>query len=150
MKKGIFRLGLFVIFAAIGAECGLYIAQGHGVFGMNAEPSSFGPERIALGYGATIIGVSLGAGYRSMLDRKRITSIRKALGQVFYSTEFWLGLFGSPIVFALILQSASSLNTPGLITIALQNGFCCSGLASTLIERRVSPRDLQDPVARSG
>jgi hypothetical protein len=41
------------------------------------------------------------------------------------SVDMWLGLAGAPIVYALVLQSTAGMTLPGLLVVALENGFCC-------------------------
>lgn len=41
----------------------------------------------------------------------------------------------SPLVYGLLVQSATSMALPGLIVVALENGFCCLLVAENIARR---------------
>jgi len=99
-------------------------------FGMFGSDNDVKLGRVLLSFSATILGVVLGSFYRQLrqLQTTGQTSIkkpRKFVGEMFRSIDMWLGLVGSPIVYALLLQSTSGMTLPGLLLVALENGFCC-------------------------
>ena len=84
------------------------------------------------GYAVTLAGVALGSSYRELQRRqakghRQIKSVRSFFRSVLRSIDFWMGICASPMVFALILQSAGGASTAALTAIGLQNGFCCTG-----------------------
>ena len=58
--------------------------------------------------------------------RRRITNFREFAESVFRSIDLWLGLFGSPLAYGLILKAIDGINLLGLTTLALENGFFCT------------------------
>ena len=96
---------------------------------------------IVYGYATLAMGVFLGAGYRELKERraagvKRINP-RKLLGSILRTTDFWLGLFASPVVYAILLQAidlnnASVASAIGLTLVGLQNGFVCQSIADAI------------------
>lgn len=119
-------------------------------FGANAIPEQPGTPVILFGYGITLLGVILGSAYRELQARRqrgliRLKSFREFLGSVFLSLDFWMSLCGSPLVYALIWKSMDGGNIAGLTTIALQNGFCCTVIISSLMAKPLSPTNSLDP-----
>lgn|SRR6185295_9559057 len=117
----------------------LYIAVSSGPirFGAAAVAEPFGSGQLIFGYLMTLLGVLLGTAYRS-LQRLRdagireIPSLRQLSHSVFWSIEFWLGICGSPLVYALLVRSTEGGGLAGLTTIAIQNGFFCTVIVAGL------------------
>ena len=118
---------------------GFMLLPGDRLFGALSAPSeSDSPLGLwALGYAVTVVGVILGAGFRRVL---RLQSQGRAqirplalLSDVFRSPDLWLGLLGSPLLFALFVKTLADVDAPSLIAIALQNGFFCSTLVTELV-----------------
>ena len=134
---GITMLGFFVMW--------WLIRDSQTVFGGSAQPDGQSILVIAYGYAVTLVGVFLGSAYRKLQDMKtrprpliHIGKIRKFLSSVFRSIDFWMGLCGSPIVYALIWKSMGGGSVAGLTTIALQNGFFCTLILNGLYKNNVS------------
>jgi hypothetical protein len=96
---------------------------------------------VVYGYLTLVVGVFLGSGYRNLKERRaaggKILKINKFLGEVFQSVDFWLGLFGSPVVYAILLQAIDLTNVSfgsaaGLTLVGLQNGFVCQSIADAI------------------
>jgi hypothetical protein len=107
-----------------------YLAPRSSTFGMFEGAETSGPLRFALSFSATIAGVILGSFYRELraLRAKGVTTIenpRSFIGTMSRSVDMWLGFAGSPIVYALLLKATDGMSLPGLLAIALENGFCC-------------------------
>jgi hypothetical protein len=145
-----------ILAAAIGLAGWIYfipttaITGGLG-FGDNpAEQKSLQYLTIAFGYCVTLAGVFLGSAYRELQRRRAsgsttISGVLEFLKSVTSSIDFWLGLCGSPLVYALILQGVDSNNMAGLVVIALQNGFTC-----TVAIDAISKGQQQRPAASPG
>jgi hypothetical protein len=126
---GITKLGLAALAAVVGFFAYWYLVPRSNSFGM-FEGNEVNGARLGLSFGATILGVVLGSFYRQLRkmqseNKETIDDIGAFLSQMFRSVDMWLGLAGSPIVYALLLQSTSGMNLPGLLVVALENGFCC-------------------------
>ena len=83
-----------------------------------------------LSFLATIIGVICGSFYRELrsLQAKNVTTIQDPglfFGNMVRSVDMWLGFAGSPIVYSLLLKATDGMSLPGLLAVALENGFCC-------------------------
>jgi hypothetical protein len=95
---------------------------------------------IVYGYTTLVIGVFLGSVYRRLKrigDEERV-DIRAVIKSAITSTDFWLGMFASPVVYIILLQAISldTFSLPAFIAITLvglQNGFVCNIVADTLI-----------------
>jgi hypothetical protein len=133
------------IIAALASLCfGLvaywYLAPRSSSFGMFEGAEVAGLWRFALSFLATIAGVICGSFYRELrgLQAKgvpRITNPRGFLGDMFRSVDMWLGFAGSPIVYSLLLKATDGMSLPGLIVVALQNGFCCLIIVNGFVGR---------------
>jgi len=93
-----------------------------------------------LSFSATIAGVVIGSTYRQLraLQAAGLTTIPNArvfLSDLSRSIDLWLGLVGAPIVYALLLQSTDGMSLPGLLLVALENGFCCLLIVNAFIGR---------------
>ncbi|MER8929194.1 hypothetical protein [Mesorhizobium sp. M0767] len=109
-------------------------------FGMFEAVNESGTARLLLSFGATILGVICGAFYRELkaLQARGITTIDNLplfFAGMFRSTDMWLGLAGAPIVYSLLLKATDGMSLPGLLAIALENGFCCLLIVNGFIGR---------------
>ena len=97
--------------------------------------------RFMITFLATVVGVLLGSIYRELKSLQstgiaKIPSLNTFFSDIGRSTDLWIGLAGSPIVYSLILQSTNGMSLPGLIVVALQNGFCCLIVLNGFIGRQ--------------
>lgn len=93
------------------------------------------------GYVILLVGVMLGAIYQELkvakAEGKRIeigSTMRRAAG----TADFWLGVFASPVVYAVLLQAIDMTNVTmgsfvGITLVGLQNGFVCNTVADSFI-----------------
>jgi hypothetical protein len=101
---------------------------------------------IAVGYIATVAGAFLGGIYRELRARQRrgetrIESPLSFFGELLRSINVWLAITGSPIVFALLLKTASGMGLSGIVVVALENGFSCLLVLDSLVgEKNLAPR----------
>lgn len=107
-----------------------YLAPRSSSFGMFEGAETSGPLRFILSFLATIAGVILGSLYRELRNRQakgetEIPDLGLFFGSMVRSVDMWLGFAGSPIVYSLILKATDGMSLPGLLVVALQNGFCC-------------------------
>jgi hypothetical protein len=114
----------------IGLVAYWYLAPREASFGMFEDVSGSGNFRFAVSFVATLVGVVLGSIYRELKSLRaqgiyKIENPALFFSDIARSTDLWLGLAGSPIVYALLLQASDGMSLPGLIVVALQNGFCC-------------------------
>jgi hypothetical protein len=141
MKRSFSWLVLGIPAAAGCAWWAFSLSKTQGVhFGAVAVVESRGVMMLAYGYAITLLGVTLGSAYRNLQERrqtgeKTIGSVGSFIRNVFMSIDFWLGLCASPLVYALLLRATEGGSTAGLTTIALQNGFCCTVIASGLLRK---------------
>jgi len=133
MKKTI----LYATFALVGMFGWIYLTTPSSLsFGALQDPNSTS-NKIWLwifGYLVTLIGVASGSGYRNLQKQRSQTigSIREFFGGIFLSTDLWMGLLGSPIVYGLILKSTEGMSRAAFFVTALENGFCCTILINSL------------------
>jgi hypothetical protein len=111
--------------------------------------------RIVVGFAATLAGVVLGAMYRELRRRQAAGQTEIAVLPFFRdmrkSLELWLGLVGSPLVFALLLRSTAGMDLLGMVITALENGFCCLIILNALIERhQAEPKPQPASTRKSG
>jgi len=126
--------------AAIGFALFWYVVlpQDHGFFTISDSNAA----RLLIGFGATLVGVVLGSAYRH-LGRMRaanvetIRNFRRFLSNVFRSVDLWMALVASPLVYGLLVQSATTMAISGLVIVALENGFCCLLVAENITSRAV-------------
>ncbi|NEN94556.1 MAG: hypothetical protein F6K50_03145 [Moorea sp. SIO3I7] len=108
------------------------------VLGAHQDPEPNSLLMLIGGYITTTVGVVLGSGYRELQRRIRkgeaTISPRKFLKYLAQSTDLWLGLFGSPLAFALLWNSIEAISPGGLVVTALENGFCCTILVNSVVE----------------
>jgi len=122
-----------------------YLAPRETSFGMFDEDGATGNFRFALTFIATLIGVALGSIYRELKDLqaqgiRTIPELKPFFSEVGRSTDLWLGLAGSPIVYGLLLQASNGMSLPGLIVVALQNGFCCLVIVNGFVGKKATPQ----------
>jgi hypothetical protein len=145
---GYWRFGAAIVAVVLGFVLYMNFVPRTASFGMQAEAGGSGMLRLTLSFAATIAGVVLGSVYRQIRELQargavRIDDFGAFFGDVFRSTDMWLGLVGSPLVYALLLKSSDGMSLPGLITVALENGFCCLLIISGFVgktEQQASPK----------
>jgi len=108
------------------------------IFGANNAPPSERGWMIAYGYLMTVVGVFCGAACRQLIALRAggmttIPSIPRFFSVSLRSIDFWLGLFGSPLVFASALKGFDGQSLAGLTLLALQNGFTCTIIIATFL-----------------
>lgn len=93
-------------------------------------------ERI-ISYCFLLFGVAGGAICRELIQRRskgqrrvKILSVGKG---IFRSIDFWIGVCGSPLIFAGVLSNTSEMTLEGLCMVAIENGFTCTIVVSTLL-----------------
>jgi hypothetical protein len=109
-------------------------------FGLFESGAAESTVKFGVTFVAVIAGVILGSLYRSLkylADRGTVTikNLRRFLSRSFRSVDMWLGLVASPVVYAVLLQTADGMELAGLVFTGLQNGFCCLVIANALIEK---------------
>lgn len=135
------KLIIYVLLAAAGFVGWRLLIRSEPLrFGANAVPEQQTTGVMVYGYAITLLGVVLGSVYRELQARRQrgethIKNMKKFFGSVFLSLDFWMSLCGSPLVFALIWKSMEGGSVAGLSTIALQNGFCCTVIVSSLMAK---------------
>lgn len=97
----------------------------------------------AYGYLTLVVGVFLGTVYRQLSgipgEEREEIDIRKIIKKPFRNADFWMAMFASPVIYAVLLQ-AVNLETLSLAAvfsltlIGLQNGFVCNQLAESLFQ----------------
>ena len=140
MTRGRFiRITATLIMAARCLLLYLYLAVSSGPirFGAAAVVEPFGSGQLIFGYLMTLLGVLLGTAYRRLQHLrdtgiKEIPSFPRFSRSIFLSIEFWLGICGSPLVYALLVRSTEGGGLAGLTTIAIQNGFFCTVIIAGL------------------
>jgi len=90
----------------------------------------------AYGFTITLLGVTLGALYRRLIKLRdqgaeRVPIFETLVGAL-TSTDFLLGIVGSPVVFGLLWQAISTMPLAGITIIALQNGFASHAIVDQL------------------
>jgi hypothetical protein len=103
--------------------------------------------RFMITFLATVVGVLLGSIYRELkllqgMGIAKIPSLNTFFSGIGRSTDLWIGLAGSPIVYSLILQSTDGMSLAGLIVVALQNGFCCLVVLNSFIGRQEAGQNI--------
>lgn len=100
-------------------------------FGALAVPEEPRLGALVFGYLVTVVGVVLGSFYRELKRRqeqgmKSINSFRSYASSVVRSIDLWMGLFASPLIYALILKTTDGASLSGVTIIGLENGFFCT------------------------
>lgn len=99
------------------------------------------------GYLTLLVGVFIGAVYQEIKAAKTTGSthikIIQITRQALNSADFWLGIFASPVVYAVLLQAVNMEEISvggfiGLILVGLQNGFVCNTIAESMINAKLS------------
>jgi hypothetical protein len=108
------------------------------VFGANQEPGPDKTQLIVYGYLMTLVGVFCGAACRELIalrgkGERGIPAFKAFFVEVGHSTDLWLGMFGSPLVFASVLRGFDGQNFAGLTVLALQSGFTCTMVIAALV-----------------
>ena len=116
-----------------------------GALGINESSALESALLASLAFVVTVVGVLIGSIYRRLLALQREGQRRAHLGAVFVdvarSIDLQLGLVGSPVVFGLLWQAIADISLPGMLIVALQNGFCCHAiLQQTLVQPLSAPR----------
>jgi hypothetical protein len=146
----LWRFGAAIVALVVGFLLYWYLAPRSASFGMFEGNSNSGTLRLGLSFGATVAGVILGSVYRQLRElqaqgTRKIENFGVFFGDVFRSTDMWIGLAGSPLVYALLLKSSDGMSLPGLLTVALENGFCClliiNGFLSKAEQQQNAPVD---------
>lgn len=133
-----------VLCAAIGFVLFWFIVvpQDHGFFSVTDSNAG----RLLIGFAATLAGVLLGSTYRNLARMRAanvetIRNVGRFTSNVLRSVDLWMGLVASPLVYGLLVQSATSMALPGLVVVALENGFCCLLIAENITRRTASAPD---------
>ncbi len=94
----------------------------------------------AYGYLTLLVGVFLGSGYQMLKAEKAKgktrVKITKLLPQAVRNIDFWIGLFVSPLIYAILLQAVDletidAASVFSLTLIGLQNGYVCNTVADS-------------------
>jgi hypothetical protein len=129
---------ILVLLAAVSATVWWYLVQPRQLqFGAQVVPANGNIWVVIYGYVLTLIGVCIGTAYRELQKLKQagqtqIPNARHFINSLLTSIDLWMGLIGSPIVYALLWKSLDQGDISGLSVIALQNGFCCTLILSNL------------------
>lgn len=147
--RGILKVGGSGVAIVAGLAGFWYLMPRTPAFGMFAGEGDANLVRVALSFSATIGGVILGSFYRQLralqaAGQQTIEAPLHFIAVMFRSIDMWIGLAGAPIVYALLLQSTSGMTLPGLLVVALENGFCClvivNGFVGRVEAREKSPK----------
>jgi hypothetical protein len=121
------NIALAVVALVMGLVGFQYLVPREESFGLFSAADGNVGVQYALTFGATILGVIIGSFYRGLRAVKDAKIMQVPPGFVinrFRSVDMWLGLVASPIVYALLLKASDGMSLPGLIILALENGFC--------------------------
>jgi hypothetical protein len=147
------RIALAVIALLVGAVAFWMLVPRDASFGMFEQQGGPNIARMAFSLVSTIAGVILGSLYRQLRQLQAagtliITNFSNFASNLLRSVDLWLGLAGSPIVYALLLQSTNGMSLPGLLLVALENGFCCLLIVNAFVgrtETALAARSPADP-----
>lgn len=98
----------------------------------------------AYGYLTLVAGVFLGSGYQMLKAQKAqgVTQVKitKLLRESVRHIDFWMGLFVSPLIYAILLQAIDletidAASVFSLTLIGLQNGYVCNTLADAFFAK---------------
>jgi len=64
-----------------------------------------------------------------------ISDLPQFVSRALRSVDLWMGLCGSPIVFLLLARANEGMSLPGMIVVALENGFCCLIIVNGFVGR---------------
>jgi len=135
----ILNIGAVLVAAAVGLVAFLFLVPRAASFGMFQQEGGPNIARLAFSFVSTLAGVILGSAYRQLrqlqVETSTIQDVPKFLSGVLRSVDLWLGLAGAPIVYALLLQSTDGMSLPGLLLVALENGFCCLLIVNAFVGR---------------
>ncbi len=134
----LFRVILFMLLFAAGFFGWFFLVGSEPLrFGANAEPQKLGIERLIYGFLVTLVGVFFGSAFHELKRLKEggqshIKPLKFFVG-LLSSIEIWMGFCASPIVYALLMKNLGGGSDAGLTVIALENGFCCTLIASKVL-----------------
>jgi hypothetical protein len=136
----ILSIGAALIAAAVGLVAFWFLVPRAASFGMFQQEGGPNIARLAFSFVSTLAGVILGSANRQLRQiqaagTSTIQDVPKFLSGVVRSVDLWLGLAGAPIVYALLLQSTDGMSLPGLLLVALENGFCCLLIVNAFVGR---------------
>jgi hypothetical protein len=138
------QIGLTVLAALVGMAAFWFLVPRSASFGMFQQEGG-GPNvaRLVFSFVSTITGVVLGSAYRQLRHLQStgvntISDMSRFTSDLTRSIDLWLGLAGAPIVYALLLQSTNGMSLPGLLLVALENGFCCLLIVNSFVGRTES------------
>ena len=138
--------GILISFLCLTVGFGSYwfLAPTGASFGL-FESISAGTLRLIATFLAVIGGVVLGSFYRELRGLKaqgvnRVPHLWTFFLDASRSTDMWLGLLGSPVVYALLLRSSEGMTLGGMILTGLENGFCCLLILNSLLDRDTPTR----------
>ncbi|CAH2394151.1 hypothetical protein [Mesorhizobium ventifaucium] len=106
------------------------------------------------GYIILLVGVMLGAVYQELkiakADGKGQVKIGATLRRATRTADFWLGIFASPVVYAVLLQAIDMTNVTasafiGITLVGLQNGFVCNTVAESFVKNGPSGQSAPSP-----
>ena len=91
------------------------------------ETSEVDWVRLVVAYASVVAGVILGSLYRQLrtVQGPTINDVKGFSRQAFRAVDMWLGLVGSPLVFAMLLRTTDGMSIHGMVIVGLENGFCC-------------------------
>jgi hypothetical protein len=117
-----------------------YLAPRNAPLGMFEGADESGTVRIIASFLATVAGVFLGSIYRELrrlqdAGTKQIDNASAFAIGMMRSVELWMGLAGSPIVYALLLKTSDGMSMSGLVITGLENGFCCLIILNTFLQK---------------
>ena len=119
-------------------------------FGSQEVPEQQPISRLIAGFLLTIVGVVLGVTYRNLQGMKQngvaqVADFASFFSQLVRSIDLWIGFCAAPLIFALLMESTQGASWPGLIAVALQNGFCCALIADRILASGGSPSTQPPP-----
>ena len=143
--RGAIAIGVSALAVALGFAGFWYLLPKTTAFGMFEAAGEAHASRLLLSFAAVLAGVVLGSVYRQLRKlqlqgAEMIDDVGAFAERMFRSVDMWLALVGSPIVYALLLQSANGMNLPGLLTVGLENGFCCLLLVDQFVQGKHAAR----------
>lgn len=147
--KGSSRIAVTIVAGAVGFFLYWAISPWRGDYGLFEFREAERVGAAVLGFIATLTGVFLGTAYRKLsaikaAGRDDVGKLKVFFRSLLGSVDLWMGLIASPLVFALLLQASAGMSLPGLLVVALENGFCCLLIAESLLNR--PPGDVRPAV----
>lgn len=135
---------LIAIALAVGGFVAWYfMTRGSGgrMFGGVAAPPESQVWLGLYGYVATVCGVFLGSGYRALeamraRNETEVKDFKHFFTSFLRSIDFWMAMFASPIVYAMIWKTFNQQDFAALSIVALENGFACLAVVSSLLKNK--------------